>query len=704
MELANKQTALRYLALGDSYTVGEGVGEGDSFPFQLAASIQQNLNFLPPRIIARTGWTTAELIEGIASENILEGKFDWVTLLIGVNNQYRGESLDQYAKEFDQLLQQAIQFSNNRPERVVVLSIPDWGITPFAEKGGKSTALITKEIDRFNQVNRSLTIERGAHYLDITEEYREIGGVSENYVEDQLHPSVAVYRNWASKIGQIILSEIKVDELDLSTPFFLKEDQNRTDVFYTQKISSLNPREMITCSDRTPIHEVAVMMGQEKTSCIFITDFDDKVMGYVTDITLRDQVIARKIPVERPVSEIIEKNLVSIDREAFIYEALLLMFETHTRYILLTDDGEYVGFISRNKLLSEQSQSSLVFIQSVKQANSLEELKNKWEQVPGIVQRLLERGIKAEIVNQIITAVSDTILLRIIDQTIHDMGPPPSRFVFITLGSEGRKEQTLKTDQDNAIIYEDKANEHRELVREYFLEFADQVSGALNTVGFSFCKGGFMAKNPKWTHSLSHWKRNYDQWMTASTQETVMKYSTFFDNRPVYGDVEILEELHAYMDVQLQTPLDRFFLNMANNSFQYEPPLTFFRGIKTFNVGENKVFDVKKAMTPIVDLTRVYALKHRLFLTNTGERLQALMEQGHLTSKEYQEIRHAYYYLMRLRLESQARQIIREKIAPENVIYLNEITKVEKVALVEVFKVIKDFQLKVKIQFTNSLF
>src|SRR5690606_5520398 len=169
---------------------------------------------------------------------------------------------------------------------------------------------------------------------------------------------------------------------------------------------------------------------------LFRSNGDGKVTGYVTDITLRDRVIAKRISVENPVREVIETNLVAIDREAFIYEALLLMFQTHTRYILLTKEGEYVGFISRNKLLSEQSQSSLVFIQSVKQANSLAELKNKWELVPGIVQRLLERGVKAEIVNRIITAVSDTILLRVIDKVMHEMGPPPSKFVFITLGSE----------------------------------------------------------------------------------------------------------------------------------------------------------------------------------------------------------------------------------------------------------------------------
>src|SRR5690606_11364754 len=139
-----------------------------------------------------------------------------------------------------------------------------------------------------------------------------------------------------------------------------------------------------------------------------------------------------------------------------------------------------------------------------------------------------------------------------------------------------------------------------------------------------------------------------------------MKYSTFFDKRAIYGDFTILDDLHRYMNEQLQAPLDRFFMNMANNALQYEPPLTFYKGIKTFKVKEKKVFDIKKAMTPIVDLTRVYALKHRVFETNTGERLKILAGMGLLTDQEYLELRHAYYYLMGMRLDSQAAQIINE--------------------------------------------
>ncbi len=132
------------------------------------------------------------------------------------------------------------------------------------------------------------------------------------------------------------------------------------------------------------------------------------------------------------------------------------MFRTKTRYLLIEKDGEYLGFISRNKLLSEQGQSPLLFILSVKQAFSTEELKRKWESVPQIVAQLLDRGVHAAIVNQVITTVSDTIAIKVIESVIKEMGPPPAKFAFMVLGSEGRKEQTLKTDQDNAIIYEDK--------------------------------------------------------------------------------------------------------------------------------------------------------------------------------------------------------------------------------------------------------
>lgn len=488
-------------------------------------------------------------------------------------------------------------------------------------------------------------------------------------------------------------------------PTSFEESYIASEQLYSRKMESVEAREIVWCLPSTPIFEAARLMAINKTSCIIIKNEEGNATGYVTDITLRDKVVAERTDPEAPVGTIADNPVVKIDSQAYVYEAILMMFSSKTRYIVVEENGVLKGMISRNKLLSEQAQSPLVYIQSVKLAQSVDELKGKWEQVPQMITQLIGRGVNAEIVNQIITTIADTIALKVIEGVISEIGTPPAKFVFMVLGSEGRKEQTLMTDQDNAIIYEDKANEHREEVREYFLKFADIVSERLDYIGFSFCTGGFMAKNPNWTHSLSHWKRNYEQWMKDSLPETVIKFSTFFDCRYLYGEASIMEELWAFLDEKLQQPMEKLFFYMAKNALQYQPPLTsFFRNIRTITVGSQEVFDIKKAMTPIVDLVRVYALKNRIYKVNTGERLKALKEKGIFSDTEYQELTHSYYYLMAMRLKNQAREIMHDKSQPDNYIDPTSLTKIEQVTLKEIFKTIEDFQSRIKLEYTNNLF
>ncbi|MCJ8210035.1 DUF294 nucleotidyltransferase-like domain-containing protein [Mucilaginibacter sp. RS28] len=475
------------------------------------------------------------------------------------------------------------------------------------------------------------------------------------------------------------------------------------DEVYSKRIESVEYRPIVQCDGDTSIADAAKVMAANKVSCLFVTDKTGQITGYVTDITLRDKVIATmKSPLD-PVMTVIDQPVVSVNAEAFVYEAVLMMFSTKTRYLLVERNGEYLGFLSRNKLLSEQAQSPLVFIQSVKSAISDDELRRKWEAVPQFVNQLLQRGVNAQIANQVITTVTDTITQKIIETAIEQFGAPPAKFVYMVLGSEGRKEQTFKTDQDNAIIYEDKANEHREEVRAYFLQLATQVSERLNAIGLSFCTGGFMASNPKWTHSLSHWKRNYQYWMDESVPETVINFSTFFDCRCIYGEVAIMDELKTFLNEQLQQPLEKLFFHMAKNALQYEPPLTFFRTIRTFKKGTREVFDIKKTMAPIVDLIRVYALRHRIFEVNTGERFRALKQQGVFSEAEYNELSQAYYFLMTMRLKKQAYQIMQDHTEPDNYIDISHLSTIERVTLKEVFSVIKNFQTKVRLSFTSSI-
>ncbi len=475
-----------------------------------------------------------------------------------------------------------------------------------------------------------------------------------------------------------------------------------SDQIYSKKIIDIEQRAIVSCPAGTPTYLAAAKMAQAKVSCLFVTENDD-VVGYVTDITIRDNVVAKQVDAATPIREVMDNPIVSINAQAYVYEAILMMFRTKTKYLLTEDNGKYIGFLSRNKLLSDQAQSPLVFIQSVKSALSVQELKQKWQRVPMFVMQLLDRGVNAEIVNQVITTIADTITLKVIESVIAELGEPPAKFVFMALGSEGRKEQTLKTDQDNAIVYEDKANEHRELVRAYFLTFADMVSERLNTIGFIFCSGGFMAKNPKWTHSLSHWKRNYTEWMEESVPETIINFSTFFDCRFIYGDITIMNDLKSFLDEALKKPMEKVFFHMANNALQYEPPLTFFRNIRTITRDNLEVFDIKKAMTPIVDLVRIYALKNRIFDVNTGERLKALQEKGVFTETELNELTQSYYFLMSMRLKNQANQMIHNKSEPNNYIQISNLTTIEEATLKEIFKIIKNFQLGIKVRFTNRL-
>lgn len=208
-ENAMSDVPLTYLALGDSYTIGEGVEEGGRYPNQTVSLLhKKGYPFEKPTLIAKTGWTTDELQKGIAEAEIAGKSYDLVTLLIGVNNQYRGRALDNYENEFRSLLEQAIRFANNKPNHVVVISIPDWGITPFAEERNTDRGKVSREIDLFNASNQILSEELGVHYIEITTRYRAIGAAPKMLVDDKLHPSSKVYAEWAEHLSSLIFEKM----------------------------------------------------------------------------------------------------------------------------------------------------------------------------------------------------------------------------------------------------------------------------------------------------------------------------------------------------------------------------------------------------------------------------------------------------------------------------------------------------------------
>jgi lysophospholipase L1-like esterase len=192
-----------YLAIGDSYTIGESVPPEENFPSQLVQQLQhENAIEIKARIIAKTGWTTDELEAGIIAadkEEPLLPIYDFVSLLIGVNNQYRGRSVEEYKPEFEALLKKTIRLAGNKASHVVVLSIPDWGVTPFAE--GRDRSQIAAEIDGYNKANKEIALQYKVHYIDITSWTRQAATDHSLLAADGLHPSGKEYKRWAAKIA-----------------------------------------------------------------------------------------------------------------------------------------------------------------------------------------------------------------------------------------------------------------------------------------------------------------------------------------------------------------------------------------------------------------------------------------------------------------------------------------------------------------------
>lgn len=197
------EAPVAYLALGDSYTIGESVAEDGRWPMQLAAALRaegfaiEGRASSDPRIIATTGWTTDELSAAIDAAEPLGRDWGLVSLLIGVNNQYRGRGVDEYAREFSALLERAIGFAGGRADRVFVLAIPDWGVTPFAARSGRDTAAIARELDAYNAAAARICAARGVAFVDIAAVSRARGAEPAMLADDGLHPSAAMYAEWA---------------------------------------------------------------------------------------------------------------------------------------------------------------------------------------------------------------------------------------------------------------------------------------------------------------------------------------------------------------------------------------------------------------------------------------------------------------------------------------------------------------------------
>ncbi len=336
----------------------------------------------------------------------------------------------------------------------------------------------------------------------------------------------------------------------------------------------------------------------------------------------------------------------------------------------------------------------------LREAATPDELATLNRQWPVLVQALTAMGYRAEAVNRLITVNTDTVLETLLPLVLRQLGQPPAPFVFLVLGSEGRREQTLCTDQDNAILYADPPAADADAVAAYFLELGRQVCDGLSRAGYTFCTGGIMASQPAWCRPLSAWQREIAMWISTLEAQDLLQAKIFFDYRRGYGDAALLEPLRETLREALAAH-PRFLAQLARNVLLFRPPVGLFGGIAVETVGtQRKVFDIKSAMTPIVDFGRLYALRHGVVATNTLERLSALLAAGVLTPQNHEEIVQVYGALMQIRIESQLAALAAHR-PPDNLVAPERLTHLQRRLLRESFAQIHNFQTRLSYDFTG---
>ena len=315
------------------------------------------------------------------------------------------------------------------------------------------------------------------------------------------------------------------------------ESGPKTSPFFDQHISAISNPSLSIGSDSLNIKEAAAKMSENRAGYLLIRNEGGKIDGIITDEDLRKRVVATDFDTGAKVVDIMSTPLISVDENALLFEAYLMMIEKGISQLPVADGrGTISGMLTDRRIITEQSRSPFFLIQEITHASAPEQLENIHSGLRGMLIEPIKNGAQPENLTSMITTVADAVLEKIVGFAVEKAGPPPCDFAFIIMGSEGRNEQTLKTDQDNAIIYQDLPDrEQAERAGQYFLDLAADICGWLDQAGFAFCKGNNMAQNPDWCQPLAQWKNYFSGWIHAAKPEDLLNSFVFFDFRIAWG-------------------------------------------------------------------------------------------------------------------------------------------------------------------------
>ncbi|MCB0196312.1 MAG: cyclic nucleotide-binding/CBS domain-containing protein [Anaerolineae bacterium] len=439
-------------------------------------------------------------------------------------------------------------------------------------------------------------------------------------------------------------------------------------------VETLIHRPPAVVQAQTPIKDVAQMMRNQGISSVLV---DGDELGIVTMKTLVNRVLAEGLGPETRAEQVMTRPLKSLPADTPLYSALLFMIEERADHLPLLEDDEIKGIVSNNDLLRFQAKSPLYLLQQLDNLSAADV--DYRSEITRTVQALFNDGLQIEQIGRIVASLNDALIKRLIKVTEAELGPPPTPYAWLVFGSEGRMEQTLLTDQDNALVYDD----NTPAAHTYFTELARRVVDKLIQAGFPPCPGGYMAT--RWCYPLTHWQQLFHNWLNKPEPQALLEAAIFFDFRRVHGTLP-LYSLDRIIAQAKHRPI--FLAQLAGNALSFAPPLGFFRGIRD----EDGHVDLKKGgIAPIVAIARMYAIQANAQARSTLERLDVAGQAGLLSREGATALTDAFRYLQWLRLREQLREIA-EGHPPDDKILLSHLLGPEKRRLRESLHYIRDVQ------------
>ncbi|MCC9064172.1 DUF294 nucleotidyltransferase-like domain-containing protein [Flavobacterium piscisymbiosum] len=462
-------------------------------------------------------------------------------------------------------------------------------------------------------------------------------------------------------------------------------------------------KKIVTCGPSTTARDIAKIMTKKKVGAILIVD-EMLPIGIITDKDLRNKIVTGDYSILTTAETIMTKPVITYPKKMTVTEAQMAMMKSNISYLCLTKDGttntKAVGILSKHDVMVALGNNPAVLIKALKRAKKAKEIKPIRARIMQLLQGYLDQNIPMTLISKIITELNEACTTRVIEISLEKMSsPPPVKFAWLALGSQGRSEQMLHTDQDNAIVYENVSDVFKDETRVYFLKFAALVNKGLFEIGYDYCPAEMMASNPKWCMSLEEWKNQVHHWITNPGKNEVLLSFIFFDYSLTYGDAEIVDELSESIFENVKAnPI--FYVHLVSGALQSPSPTGFFRQFLVEQDGANKDhFDIKRrALMPLTDAARVLILSHSVkSISNTAERFEKLAELEPNNRELYLSCSYSFKALLKFRtkqglLHHDSGQFIA----------LESLSKMEKIKLKRTFKTIKELQELISVRFNVS--